>query len=105
MTTTGALDEFRLALVGADRLGCALELVVFDTAAQSVDAVTQRQADIGFFAIDPKRGEGLHFTAAYVLIEGSYLVRADSPLQANDEVDRPGVRIDPNVFLEKTEEA
>lgn len=93
--TTGAVQgvSVDLARAFADRLGCALELVVFDTAAQSVDAVTQRQADIGFFAIDPKRGEGLHFTAAYVLIEGSYLVRADSPLQTNDEVDRTGHRV------------
>jgi polar amino acid transport system substrate-binding protein len=28
-----------------------------------------------------------------VLIEGSYLVRADSPIQSNDEVDQPGHRI------------
>ncbi|HSW16858.1 MAG TPA: ABC transporter substrate-binding protein [Ramlibacter sp.] len=77
----------------AQRLGVELELAVFDTAAKSVDAVTREAADIGFFAIDPKRGEGIHFTAAYVLIEGCYLVRADSPLQANEEVDQPGRRV------------
>ena len=77
----------------AQRLGVELDLVVFDTAAQSVDAVRQEQADIGFFAIDPKRGEGIAFTAPYVLIEGSYLVRHDSPLQSNDEVDRAGHRV------------
>ena len=77
----------------AERLGVALELVVFDTAGKSVDAVTAEQADIGFFAIDPVRGAGIAFTAAYVLIEGSYLVRSDSPLQDNDEVDRAGHRV------------
>ncbi|MFE8645883.1 ABC transporter substrate-binding protein [Sphingomonas sp. NCPPB 2930] len=77
----------------AERLGVALELVVFDTAGQSVDAVTAEQADIGFFAIDPVRGAGIAFTAAYVLIEGSYLVRDGSPLQANDEIDRAGHRV------------
>lgn len=77
----------------ADRLGVALELLVFDTAAQSVEAVTAEQADIGFFAIDPLRGAGIAFTAAYVLIEGAYLVRADSPLKANEEVDRAGHRV------------
>ena len=30
---------------------------------------------------------------ARVLIEGAYLVRADSPLTANDEVDRAGTRV------------
>lgn len=77
----------------AQQLGVPLELVVFDTAGKSVDAVTADQADIGFFAIDPKRGEGIHFTAPYVLIEGCYLVRERSPLRSNDEVDRAGTRV------------
>ena len=79
-----------LARAWAARLGVEAELVVFDTAGKSVDAVAGEQADIGFFAIDPLRGAGIAFTAPYVLIEGCYLVRHDSPLQANDEVDQPG---------------
>lgn len=74
----------------AERLGVGLELVVFDAAGKSVEAVRAEQADIGFFAIDPQRGEGIAFTAPYVLIEGSYLVRAGSPLQRNEEVDQSG---------------
>ena len=77
----------------AERLGVPIELVVFDSAGKSVDAVTNEQADIGFFAIDPLRGAGIAFTAPYVLIEGAYLVREDSPLQDNAEVDRAGRRI------------
>lgn len=77
----------------AKRLGADLELVVFDAAGKSVDAVKAEQADIGFFAIDPLRGEGIAFTAPYVLIEGSYLVPQGSPLQSNDEVDRAGIRV------------
>lgn len=82
-----------LARGWAERLGVPLQLVVFDTAGKSVDAVTQEQADIGFFAIDPKRGEGIHFTPPYVLIEGCYAVRAGSPLKANAEVDAAGLRV------------
>jgi polar amino acid transport system substrate-binding protein len=82
-----------LARQFAQRLGVALELVVFDGAAKSVDAVANSKADIGFFAIDPKRGEAIAFTDAYVLIEGSYLVREASPLRANEEVDRAGHRV------------
>lgn len=74
----------------AERLGVELELVVFDTAAASVDAVSTESADIGFFAIDPKRGEHIAFTPPYVLIEGCYLVRGDSLLKSNEEVDVPG---------------
>jgi len=77
----------------AQRLGVPLELVVFDTAGKSVDAVTREEADIGFFAIDPKRGEGIHFTGPYVLIEGCYAVKNDSPITAMDQVDRAGVGV------------
>lgn len=74
-------------------LGVEVELVVFDAAGKSVEAVTQEQADFGFFAVDPVRGAGIAFTAPYVLIEGAYLVRDSSPLQDNAEVDRPGQRV------------
>ena len=77
----------------AERLGVALELKVVDTAAKSVDLVTREEADIGFFAVDPKRGAGIHFTAPYVLIEGCYLVRDESPFTRNEEVDHAGIRL------------
>ncbi len=77
----------------AEALEVPIELLVFDAAGKSVEALEQQCADIGFFAIDPKRGEHIAFTAPYVLIEGSYLVRQDSPLQGNDEVDRAGTRV------------
>ncbi|WP_374352899.1 ABC transporter substrate-binding protein [Limnohabitans sp.] len=82
-----------LARALGDRLGVEVQLVVFDTANQSVEAVRGEQADIGFFAIDPLRGEGIAFTPPYVLIEGSYMVPEASAIQANEEVDRPGVRV------------
>jgi polar amino acid transport system substrate-binding protein len=82
-----------LARAFAERLGVALELVVFKTAGLSVDAVTNGQADIGFFAVDPLRGAGIGFTAPYVLIEGCYLVRDDSPLTRNEQVDSAGTRV------------
>ena len=82
-----------LARALAQQLGVGIELVVFDTAAKSVEAVRGGQADIGFFAIDPLRGEGIAFTAPYVLIEGAYMVPQSSALQSNEEVDRPGIRV------------
>jgi polar amino acid transport system substrate-binding protein len=77
----------------AQRLGVEVELRVFDNAAKSVEAVRTEAADIGFFAVDPLRGEGIAFTAPYVLIEGAYLVRQDSPLQNNEEVDQATHRV------------
>ena len=82
-----------LARALAAELGVGLELKVFDAAAKSVVAVTAGEADIGFFAIDPKRGEGVRFSAAYVQIEGAYLVRHNSPLTDNAQVDKAGTRI------------
>lgn len=79
-----------LATAFAKQLGVPVELVVVDTAAKSVDVVANGQADIGFFAIDPKRAEHIAFTAAYVHIEGAYLVREESALCTNEEVDQPG---------------
>ena len=82
-----------LAREFARRVGVDVQLVVFDSAGKSVDAVTNEQADFGFFAVDPVRGAGISFTAPYVLIEGAYLVREDSPLHDNAEVDQPGLRV------------
>ena len=82
-----------LAKAFAQRLGVPVEFMVFDTAGKSVQAVTDDQADIGFFAIDPLRGAGIAFTAAYVLIEGCYLVRDSSPITRNEEVDTAGVTV------------
>ena len=70
-----------------------LEPVVVDAAGKSVEVVATEQADVGFFAIDPLRGEHIAFTNAYVLIEGCYLVRIDSPLRSNDEVDHADNRV------------
>ena len=49
--------------------------------------------DIAFLAIEPVRAAQIAFTAPYVLIEGTYLVRKDSPLQTTADLDRPGHRI------------
>ncbi len=82
-----------LAKALAERLGVELELVVVDTAGKSVDVVSNEDADVGFFAIDPKRGASIAFTSPYVLIEGYYLVADNSPVHANDDVDRAGTRV------------
>ncbi|AXA70266.1 hypothetical protein LMG6001_01935 [Achromobacter insolitus] len=82
-----------LARAFAQRLDVPLDLVVLDSAGASVETVTREDADIGFFAIDPLRATGIAFTDAYVLIQGAYLVREDSPLRTLDEVDRGGHRV------------
>jgi polar amino acid transport system substrate-binding protein len=82
-----------LARAFADKLGVELELVVFDAAGKSVQAISEERADFGFFAVDPLRGETIAFTAPYVLIEGFYLVRDDSPVKTNADVDHAHNRV------------
>ncbi len=82
-----------LARALAEQLGVPLDLKVFEAAAKSVEAVTSGQADTGFFAVDPLRGEGIRFSAPYVLIEGAYLVKQASPLTDNAQVDRAGNKV------------
>lgn len=76
-----------LAHAFGQRLGVPVELIVNDTAGKSVTTVEAGKADIGFFAIDPTRGKDIAFTEAYVLIEGFYLVREESPIRDNAQVD------------------
>jgi polar amino acid transport system substrate-binding protein len=82
-----------LARALAQQLGVPLEMRTVDAAGKSVQAVAEDRADVGFFAVDPLRGEHIAFTAPYVLIEGYYLVRDASPIHDNDAVDRPGIRV------------
>ena len=39
------------------------------------------------------RAAVIGFTAPYVIIEGTYMVAADSPLKTTADVDRDGIRI------------
>ena len=75
------------------RLGVPVELIVNETAGKSVATVESGRTDIGFFAVDPERGKDISFTEAYVLIEGFYLVRDQSSITTNAQVDVPGHRI------------
>lgn len=82
-----------LAREAGRRLGLPVELVLFNSAGNVVEAVKARQVDLAFVAIDPVRAADTDYTAPYVIIEGAYLVRNASPLQRNDEVDRAGTRV------------
>jgi polar amino acid transport system substrate-binding protein len=77
----------------ARRLGVPVEFVLFEAAGKVTDAVKAGVWDIAFLAIDPGRANDIAFTAPYVVIEGTYLVPAESPLRTIEDVDRKGVRI------------
>ncbi|MFH8581898.1 transporter substrate-binding domain-containing protein [Streptomyces zaomyceticus] len=78
--------------IGA-RLGVPVELLCFDAARKSFEAMADGRADLCFLAVDPAREKEVAFTAPYVVIEGVYAVPRDSALATVEEVDAPGVRI------------
>ncbi|NNM45490.1 transporter substrate-binding domain-containing protein [Knoellia koreensis] len=94
----GTPDEPRgvtvdLARELARRLGVPLELLCFDAARKSFEAMATGAADLCFLAIDPARETEVAFSAPYVAIEGVYVVAEDSPVRSADDVDRVGTRV------------
>ena len=90
------------------RLGVPVELLCFDAARESVEAMNQGLADICFLAVEPARAETVAFTAPYVVIEGVFVVAEGSSMASPADVDQPGVRIGVNegaaydLFLSRT---
>jgi len=77
----------------ARRLGVPLEVVPFDAAGKVVEAGKAGQWDIAFVALDPARAQDIEQSTPYVVIEGAYLVRENSPIRENKDVDRAGNRV------------
>ena len=82
-----------MASAVAERLGVEVVYVPYETPGQLADDATKGVWDVGLIGAEPARAEHIAFSAAYVEIEATYLVPADSPIQAIADVDRPGVRI------------
>jgi polar amino acid transport system substrate-binding protein len=77
----------------ARRLGRAPSFTAFEAAGKAFEALKAGDCDIAFLANEPARAAEVDFTAPYVLIEGTYMVRIDSPLKEPADVDRAGIRI------------
>jgi polar amino acid transport system substrate-binding protein len=75
------------------RLGVPVEFATYEAAGKVFDAVKTGAWDIAFVAIEPVRAAEIEFSAAYVIIEGTYMVPKDSALKTIADVDKPGVRI------------
>jgi polar amino acid transport system substrate-binding protein len=82
-----------LASALAKRLGVPVEFVTYDAAGKVFEGAKAGAWDIAFIAIEPVRTAEIEFTAPYVVIEGTYMVRQDSPLTEIADVDKSGIRI------------
>jgi polar amino acid transport system substrate-binding protein len=75
------------------RLSQTVELTPFDAAGKVFEALKGGGLDVVFLAIEPVRAAEIAFTPPYVIIEGVYVVRKDSPLESVVDVDREGIRV------------
>lgn len=92
---TGALTGVTVVLARtlAARLGVPLEMIPFPAAGQVFEAMGQNLWDVAFMAVEPERAVKIDFSAPYVSIDGTYLVRASSPYRTVADLDKPGVRV------------
>lgn len=77
----------------AKRLGVPIRYVTYDSAGAMAAAGKGGAWDIAFFAADPVRAQEFAFSAPYAQLDGTYLVRADSPLKRLEDFDRKGLKI------------
>jgi polar amino acid transport system substrate-binding protein len=82
-----------LAAALAKRLGVPIEYVIYTSAGKTFAGAKENAWDIAFIAIEPLRAGEVEFSPPYVLIQGTYLVRKDSPLRDVADVDKPGIKI------------
>jgi len=75
------------------RIDRPVEIVGFDAAGKMFEAVKAGAWDVAFLAIDPARADTIDFTAAYIEIEGTYLVPDGSSFEAIEDIDCDGTRI------------
>jgi len=75
------------------RLGVPYEVVAYDKVGEMVDAAPTNTWDVAFLGSEPAREKLISFTAAYLEIEATYLVRSDSTLRTASDVDAAGVRV------------
>jgi polar amino acid transport system substrate-binding protein len=74
----------------AQSLSLPIILASYSTAGATVEAIKNGDVDLVFVAIDPVRAADISYTPAYIQIEGAYLVKENSPLTRNEDVDAPG---------------
>ena len=75
------------------RLGVPVELVAYTAVGTMVDGAKAGAWDIAFLGSDPARAGEIDFTAAYLELEATYLVPANSRLRTIADVDQEGVRV------------
>ena len=77
----------------ARQLGVPYKIIPAADAREVIDRLNAHTADIGFLAYDAPRAAEVDFSRPYALMQNTYLVRADSPIQRAADADRAGLRV------------
>ena len=94
-TTTGELRGVAVDLARelAAQIGVELEQVVYARPGAVMAGLKSNAWDLAFLGIDPSRAAEADFTPAYLEVDLTYLVPANSTITRVPEADKPGVRI------------
>jgi polar amino acid transport system substrate-binding protein len=84
---------FDMAQELSRRLGVPLQVVPFESAGALADAAAKNVWDVAFLGAEPQRANEISFSPAYVEIESTYLVPANSTARTVADIDRDGARI------------
>jgi len=77
----------------ARRMGVPYTLIPASGARDIINRLQAHTADLGFMAYNAGRAADVDFSAPWLLMPNSYIVRADSPLQKVADADRAGIHI------------
>jgi polar amino acid transport system substrate-binding protein len=72
---------------------CDSKFLIVQNAREAVTMLENKEADLGFLAVDPGRAEHLQFTQPYLNIDGCYLVKANSSIIDNQQIDDASHRV------------
>jgi polar amino acid transport system substrate-binding protein len=87
----------------AQALGVPFEPVVFAKNADVFEGLAAGKVDVTFTNATPARARALDFTPPFLDVEQGYLVPPRSAIDAQDAIDRPGMRV--GVSIGSTSEA
>jgi polar amino acid transport system substrate-binding protein len=76
----------------ASRLAVAIEYVSFPNSGALTDAAAGNAWDAAFIPVDEERKKKVDFGAAHIVLQSTWLVGPDSPIQTLADVDKPGMR-------------
>jgi polar amino acid transport system substrate-binding protein len=98
--TTGELRGIGAGIVGievasaiAARLRIEMMLIEHPSPSRAMECLKTSRCDALFVGIDPSRAEAIRFTPAFMQLDYTLLVPADSSIRSFEDADQPVVRI------------